>query len=163
MPAAVRVARVFILLLDNNDRIGIPIQFGVGRKDRAVELLGAHYFASGISTSPVTSRLGGALSENPAHEGLNAPPTLTFAFHDAALYALSAHWTITVGAAFSTAIRLPYVPLYGLLVPFRQIVCLFNNGGTSMKMRAEIYYRPTDLPDTDLDSINRQKGAYRRT
>lgn len=163
-------------LLANGDRIGIPVAFGIGRKDRAVRLWGLHAEIQSIAVNPIgVTAWAIALSVNPEHEGLNNPPTLVFAHDDEALYAFAEtrHTALTVDpnpAAVERAIAIPLhtqtglsLDLYGLLRPFRQILCFWNESDTDTKLRCDIYYSPVEEGRVDLDSLNRQKGAYRRT
>lgn len=159
---AVRVARVSLAEVVHTSNIGVPISFGVGRRDRAVELLGIHYFLEGMVPSAGIGLWGMALSENPEHQnGMNIP-TLVEAFLDSAIYAFGFKWEnlVTTGNRSSDGI---YVPLYGLLVPFRQAVIFWNSAGDTANMKAEAYYRPAAVGRDELESLNRQKGAYRRT
>ncbi len=146
----------------------VPISFGVGRKDMAVRLIAAHYHISGLNSdigAGAVVRWGACLSQNPDHE--NSPPTLTFANTDSAVYALGQrlYSRQIAGAAGGWALIEDglHVPLYGLLRPFRQVLIMYNSTNLTVKLAAEIFYAPVDLPLEDLNTLNRQKGSYRRT
>lgn len=159
-------------LINDEENLGIPISFGVGRKDRAVRLWGAKYSISGFTASAgVTLTWGFALSENPEHELAANRPTLVFAFSNEAIYAF--HYARKGafqfqqgehgGGAYAFEDHTAHIPLYGILRPFRQIAMFWNESDAGVKMRAEFYYSPVSEGVIDLESLNRQKGAYRRT
>lgn len=166
-----RVLVTSVPLLLPDERVAIPVLFGVGRKDRAVRLLSAKYVISGFDAEPEQPvlRWAFALSENPEHE--LTPPTLTNAIDDKAIYALyhyrSETWLVEAlnegKAAIILQERTFQMPLYRLLRPFRQILLLWNHSDASIKMRAEIYYQPATDVREDIKSINIKYGGYRRT
>lgn len=165
-PAAeTRVLSAFLEVDDGASGVE-PVSFGVGRRDRAARLFGVHYSIDDLSSAiNVDQSIIIALSENPEHDVV-PPATLEIARRDKALYGFyelsRRHGIVTTGGGdFRTTTKI--IPLYGILVPFRQRIIVVNELDDTMEIRAEIYYEPVLLPETDLESINRQHGAYRRT
>ena len=163
--STVRVALALFPFVTATDAHARIIEFGVGRDDRAVEILGVKYTMSGLTTAMnTTDRWAAALSENPEH--LLTPPTQTFSFDDKAVYGFLQdvqHGSLTTTGAALKYTRTLQADLYGLLRPFRQVAIIWNNMREVVKFRMEVYYRPVYLNDDELEALNRQKGAYRRT
>ncbi len=141
-------------------REALPIDFGIGHRNMAVKLLGIRYGLAEIffvhAESLYSPCFAVCLSENPAH--LTNPPTeiqmieskSTYAFHNFIAY------YPTTGE----------INLYGLIRPFRQILCLDNDLDTQVtgkRIRVEIYYQAVELSLEESGALARQKGAYRRT
>lgn len=147
-------------------QVSVPVQFGVGRKDRAIRLLQVIYH---ISTRPIgvnaNLEWSAGISENPEHE--LAPPTLAEMIRSKAIYGFHRNFFRTsqftgVGAVELT-LKDEFIDLKGLVRPFRQLVVFANEMDTTVDFRAEIYYSPVSLASDELEALNRQKGAYRRT
>lgn len=162
----VRVAVVVAEAVNDSVEVAIPVEFGTGRRDRAVQLWQVIYH---ISSRPIgvnaNLEWSAAISENPEHELV--PPNLEAMIRSKAVYGFHRNFFRTsqftgVGAV-ELILKDEVVDLKGMLRPFRQLVVFANEMDATLDFRAEIYYSPAKLTRNDLDSINRQKGAYRRT
>lgn len=141
-------------------------EFGTGRKDRAVRLLGAMYSASGADLAAGGISWGMGLSANPEYETDDNIPSSVNAFRDLSIYAFAYQWrgsVLTVTGGYTIHLDTIFVPLYGIEAPSRQQAVFWNDTEASIRGRMELYYEPIDLGRTDIDSLHRVKGAFRRS
>ncbi len=137
----------------------IPVNFGIGHKDWVVQLLG---ITNSIWIELVTefSWCAVCLCEDPRL--LTTPPTLHQMYELDSCYALWAYplyHTLNCTTLRDSA----HLPLYGLLRPFRQLLCFATGYAVPMKFKVEIFYRMVKISPEESSALARQKGAYRRT
>lgn len=134
------------------------IRFGASD---AVALIAAHYHWEG-TYSLATEFRGMALSRNPEHE-LNPPAEIAAWFEDRNLYArgqLIRDATRTNEGNMLIASLI--VPLYGIIVPSRQIVIHMRIGGGTYGQIGEFYYHEVKLSRQEANLMNITWGKYRR-
>ncbi|MBA7554137.1 hypothetical protein ES705_46749 [subsurface metagenome] len=161
----VQVARADLRTdLDMADWIGIPINM----QGKAVRLWAVHYSIAVALGQTGSGLWVNALSSNPSHEGEQAALNLDYFVRSPDLYGTSA-WIDRVivwepAGVGITRTSTKIIPLYGIIRPVRQIWIVYLVGFVgSDRMICEIYYEPIELAKSDLDSLNRKYGRYRRT
>lgn len=136
-----------------------PIKFGTSD---AVALIGVHYTIEQI-TSTGQRFIAFALSRNPEHE-VTPPPDIAAFFSDEALYARALFALVWADATGLSALSLTkVVPLYGLVVPTRQIMTYMVTQSGSTGLVAEIYYQNVKMSSkAEAALLNLTWGKYRR-
>lgn len=141
-----------------------PIEMGA--RGEVVSILGVHYSLDYLVSGVLGYRYI-ALSSNPGHE-LTPPSTQDLFFGDKAFYAFASFINVfkVTGDHYGLNDHFfsIFVPLYGMVRPRRQIICIGNLvGNEQFRLRTEVYYRPVHLGQPDLVTINRKFGKYRRS
>jgi len=137
----------------------IPVNFGIGHKDSAVQLLGITYSVKGESNAEF-GYYAICLCEDPRL--LATPPTVFQMFNLDSCYALVSK--PIVRSSFIDLLKATsHIPLYGLLRPFRQLLCLDMSYDAAVRFKVEIFYQVIRISPEESSALARQKGAYRRT
>jgi hypothetical protein len=149
--------------LADGDQLALPVEFSVGISQVA-ELLAVHWNISAFGHSSVTY-YSACLSSNPEH--LLTAPTSIGMFQSEATYGLY-HWdsrVVVAGTdnAYVYKTETAVIPLYGILVPKRQVVCWESEMVSTVIFKAEIYYRVKTISRQLVDAINIKQGKFRRT
>lgn len=133
----------------------LAVEFGIAA-NQLVKLWSIKYTFEGIVAGEKFCMLG--LSNNPSH--LVSPPAGTEIISDQAIYAFFCWYNVltTTGGQTMHTVQLP---LYGLVVPKRQIL-ISNQNLATIPIRAEIYYTAISASPEDIGAVNLKQGKYRR-
>lgn len=173
MPPAdeVRSVSVFDVVTSDNTVTVLPVEFGVGRRDRAVRVLSVHYTVTQWDDAfgPAFKQWAAALSEDPEVERIAPVGGIAVNIGLSSLYGWvfeaehQQHFNQADGLG-KLIQKTHHMELHGVLRPYRQRVVFWNEVGGAAQFRCEILYEPaTRLADEDLRSIDRTHGAVRRT
>ena len=165
----VRSVSLFATATTDGSVTVLPVQFGVGRRDRAVRIESLHYTVTqwGIANTSAFQQWAACLSEDPEHE-VTAPvggitAGIGFSSYYGWVFEATDRLELTEVGYFNEVQKTHHIELHGILRPYRQRVVFYNEVGASAQFRCEILYRPVTLPDQDLRSIDRTHGAIRRS
>ena len=169
MPAAdeVRVALAILGPVGDNQGESVTVNFGIGIRGAAVRLWGIHYTVSAIGTTlNEFLDFACALSEDPGHllEPFTVPSILLTSPKVYGVFYVRQQMVISTNGATILRAFAKEIPLHGILRPSRQVFTVVNRLNDAVQVRAEIYYSPVgNLSRAEVDGLNRQKGAIRRT
>jgi len=161
----VLIASIIFPHVEDSAELAQPMDTAARLSTEAIKLHGVEYNMSAWDRNLVDVNCIFCLSSNPEH--LVGPPSMIEIFDSEATYAIY-KWDGRAAVAgtdngYARMFNTGIIPLYGLIVPRRQIVCLDNNMGSTIKMRANIYYSIVQKKSDIIETLNRQRGKYRRT
>jgi len=136
---------------------GFPIEFGVAT-NQIVKLWGIKYSWEALT---IGSRQGVmCLSNNPQHL-VTPPASLKALILDPAVYAYF-EWLMYLEVQGGQTMSTVQLPLYGLIVPKRQVLLSYQTLTTTGDQRAEIYYSAVTATPEEIGAVNLKQGKYRR-
>jgi len=147
--------------LEHQEAAAVAFDFGIAHQTGLIKLKALHLNIEKWVGTLGTAYLLSYLSANPNH--LIAPlGTVPGIFSDQSIYAL-AHWRQMNSADINRYFETMIIPLWDIVVPFRQVWGCLNWTEATIWVRAEVYYETIKESMEESITASRQRGAYRRT